>query len=60
MEKTMKIFIGYIVCLLCVSCCWVGLEYTLEKTVHSSYVDGIIAVILSYFITDKYIKKLIS
>ena len=53
--KTIRFFICYIVCLLIVSACWVGFEYTLEGTVHNSDVDGIIAIILSYFITDKYI-----
>ena len=45
----------YIIILFLVSACWVGLEYTLEGVVHSSDVDGFVAMILSYFITDKII-----
>lgn len=37
-----------------VSACWVGLEYVIEGAVHSSDVDGIISIVLSCFITDKY------
>jgi hypothetical protein len=51
----MKKIINYFICLLLVSACWVGLEYTLEGVVHSSDVDGIMAIVLSYFITDKFI-----
>ena len=44
----------FLVCLLIVSACWVGLEYILEGVVHTSEVDGYVAVVLSGFITDKY------
>ena len=50
-----KKIIDYFICLLLVSACWVGLEYLLEGTVHSSDVDGVVAIVLSYFITDKFI-----
>lgn len=59
MKKIIKViaeyFLNYIVCLLCVSACWVGLEYILEGSVHTSDVDSIIAIVLSAFITDKFI-----
>ena len=45
----------YIACLLCVTACWVGLEYICEGVVHSSDIDGIVAIVLSFFITDKII-----
>lgn len=47
--------LNYFICLFFVSVCWVGLEYILEGAVHSSDVDSIVAVILSYFVTDKFI-----
>jgi hypothetical protein len=50
----MKKIINYFICLILVSACWVGLEYILEGAVHSSDVDGIVAIVLSYFITDKF------
>lgn len=50
----MKVIVDYFICLLLVSACWVGLEYLLEGTVHNSDVDGIVAIVLSYFITDKF------
>ena len=49
--------INYFICLILVSACWVGLEYILERAVHSSDVDGIVAVVLSYFITDKFYRS---
>ena len=55
MQKVMNRILCYVAVLLCVSSCWVGLEYTLEEAVHSSDVDGFIAIVLSYFITDKII-----
>lgn len=55
MRTIIKFAIYYIACLLCVSACWVGLEYILEGAVHSSDVDGLIAVIFSYFITEKFV-----
>lgn len=50
-----KKIIDYFICLFLVSACWVGLEHILEGSVHSSDVDGIVAFVLSYFITDKFI-----
>lgn len=50
-----KFFCYYVANLITVCACWVGLEYILEGVVHSSDVDGIVAIILSYFITDKFI-----
>ena len=47
----------YVTFLIIVSACWVGLEYALEGSVHSSDVDGIVAMILSWFITNKCIKR---
>lgn len=55
-EKLCNYFIDYIICLFLVTACWVGLEYILEGAVHSSDVDGYVAMILSAFITDKVIK----
>ena len=55
MQKIMNNILYYIIILFLVSACWVGLEYTLEGVVHSSDVDGFVAMILSYFITDKII-----
>lgn len=51
----MKKIVNYFICLLLVSACWVGLEYLLEGSVHSSDVDGIVAIVLSCFIADKFI-----
>ena len=53
----MKKIVYYFICLFLVSACWVGLEYILEGSVHSSDVDGAIAVVLSYFITDKFYRE---
>lgn len=47
----------YITCLILVSVCWVGLEYVWEGAVHSSDTDGIVAMILSWFMTDKCVKR---
>ena len=55
MKRPIKFIIFYIICLIIISACWVGFEYILEGVVHSSDVDGIVAIILSYFITDKFI-----
>lgn len=51
----MNKIINYFICLFLVSACWVGLEYLLDGAVHNSDVDGIVAFVLSYFITDKFI-----
>lgn len=55
MGKELRAFICYFICLLIVSACWVGLEYVLEGVVHSSKVDGYVAIVLSGFITNTYI-----
>lgn len=55
MQYLVKFIVFYILCLACVTACWVGLEYILEGEVHSSDVDGIVAIVLSYFITDECI-----
>lgn len=58
MKKIIKViikyFLDYFICLLLVSACWTGLEYILEGAVHYSDVDGIVAIVLSCFITDKF------
>ena len=53
MNNTIKFICYYFICLLIVSACWVGLEYTIEGYVHSSDVDGFIAIIFSWFVADK-------
>ena len=55
MGEELRAFICYFICLLIVSACWVGLEYVLEGAVHSSKVDGYVAMVLSGFITNTYI-----
>lgn len=57
MDDFLRAICCYLICLLIVSACWVGLEYILEGVVHSSDVDGMITMILSWFITDKFIKR---
>lgn len=60
MDKIMEAFyycMYYITCLILVSACWVGLEYLLEGAVHSSDIDGIVAMVLSLFITNKCINR---
>jgi hypothetical protein len=54
-KTIIKYFCDYTICLLCVSACWVGLEYIFEGSVHSSDVDSLVAIVLSGFITDKFI-----
>ena len=58
-RKSLKIFCGYLLCLMIVSSCWIGIEYIIENAVHSSSVDLMFAAFLSYFITDKYIDRFI-
>ena len=55
MWNIIKYICFYFICLMFVNACWIGLEYTIDGAVHSSDVDSIIAIVLSYFITDKYI-----
>lgn len=54
MNEFLKAACCFLICLLIVSACWVGLEYILEGAVHNSEVDGYVAVILSGFIANKY------
>ena len=60
MRKNMNNFLKaaccFLVCLLIVSACWVGLEYILEGAVHTSEVDGYVAIILSGIIADKIMR----
>ena len=53
----MKKIVCYFICLILVSTCWVGLEYILEGSVNSSDVDGAVAFVLSYFLTDKFYRE---
>ena len=55
MYEILKAIYCYLICLLIVSVCWTGLEYILEGAVHSSDVDGYVAIVLSGFIANKYI-----
>ena len=52
MEKFIRAFFYFIISLFLVSACWVGLEYILEGVVHSSEVDGYVAIILSGFVAN--------
>lgn len=54
MDDFLKAICCYIICLLIVTACWVGLEHILEGVVHTSKVDGYVAVVLSGFIANKY------
>ena len=54
MDDFIRIVFSFFISLFIVTACWVGLEYILEGAVHSSQVDGYVAVILSGFIADKY------
>ena len=54
MDEFFRAVCCYVICLLIVSACWVGLEYILEGVVHTSEVDGYVAAILSGFIANKY------
>ena len=54
MDDFLRAICCYIICLFIVNACWVGLEYILEGSVHSSQVDGYVAVILSGFVANKY------
>ena len=53
MEKLIKAVCLYVFFLIIISSCWVGLEYVLEGAVHNSDVDGIVAYLLAWFVTDK-------
>lgn len=55
MDDFVRVIFYFFISLFIVSACWVGLEYILEGAVHTSEVDGYVAVILSGFITNKYI-----
>lgn len=54
MEGIRNVF-RYIYVLLLVTVFWIGLEYVVDCSIHSSDADSIIAMILSYYITDKYL-----
>lgn len=56
MNNFLKAACCFLVCLLIVSACWVGLEYILEGAVHTSEVDGYVAIILSGIIADKIMR----
>ena len=56
--EKIKVIFKYIFVLIFITVCWVGLEYIFEGAVHTSDIDGVIAMILSYFVTDKYIEYL--
>ena len=47
-----KGFFYFVISLFLVTACWVGLEYVLEGVVHTSEVDGYVAIILSGFIAN--------
>lgn len=46
----------YIAILSCITICWQRFEIIIEGSKHTSEVDSIIAMILAYFITDKYME----
>lgn len=54
MDDFVRVVFSFFISLFIVSACWVGLEYILEGAVHSSDVDGAVAIVLSGFIADKY------
>lgn len=54
MEGIRNVF-RYIYVLLLVTVFWIGLEHVVDCSIHSSDADSIIAMILSYYITDKYL-----
>ena len=56
MSNFLKAACCFLICLLIVSACWVGLEYILEGMVHTSEVDGYVAIVLSGIITDKFMR----
>lgn len=58
MEKFLKVIFLYVFVLIIISSCWVGLEYVFEGAVHNSDVDGIIAYIFAWFVTDKYCQRI--
>ena len=53
MNETVKFIYCYFVILLIVSVCWFGLEYVFEGCIRSSEIDGFVAAVFSWFITDK-------
>lgn len=42
----------YVAILFVITLCWVGAEYLFESHVHSSRVDGGVAGVLAYYITQ--------
>lgn len=57
MERFIKAICLYTFFLIIISSCWVGLEYVLEGAVHNSEVDGIVAYVLAWLVTDKYFNR---
>lgn len=57
MNEFLRAACYFLICLLIVSACWVGLEYILEGAVHTSEVDGYVAIVLSGIIADKYLER---
>lgn len=53
-DKFVGFFGIFFICLICVSSCWLGLEYILEGIMHNSITDGVVAIVLSYFMANKY------
>ena len=56
-EKLCYAVFTFISALIAVTLCWVGAEYVFEGTVHSSDVDGAVAVCLAYLMTKECVKK---
>ena len=52
MKDFIEAIFYFLISLFFVTACWVGLEYLLEEAVHTSEVDGYIAIILSGFIAN--------
>ena len=57
-NKIIKATFLYVLFLIIISSSWVGLEYVFEGAVHNSDVDGIIAYILTWLVTDKYCQRI--
>lgn len=48
----MKKLLSFVIILMTVGFCWIGLEYTLDGQVTSQYSDTVFGVILTYFINE--------
>lgn len=53
--KIIQNILRYYYVLLIITVCWIGIEYVVDGVIHSSEADSIIAMVLSYFITNKYL-----